>query len=334
MNQTLVDLFQRQITYVRFSVTDRCNFRCVYCMPERMRFVPRAQILSLEELVTLARVFTSLGVSKIRLTGGEPLLRANIVWLCRQISALPGLDELVITTNGSCLSRMAQALKDAGVKRLNISLDTLHPEKFRDLTRRDQVKAVLAGIEAARKAGFERIKLNVVALKAYNHSQLPELLDYALERGLDISFIEEMPLGEIDSHDRDHAYYSSDEILSDLSAHHTLVESADNSNGPARYYRICQNGEPLPTRVGFISPHSHNFCATCNRVRVTAEGRLLLCLGQENSVDLRRILRTWPEQPERVREAIVEAVRQKPEKHEFMHGTPVKIMRYMNHTGG
>lgn len=328
---SLIDGFGRQINYVRFSVTDRCDFRCVYCMSEHMTFLPRAQILTLEELATLGRAFVELGARKIRITGGEPLVRRNVLWLFQELGRLRehGLAELVLTTNGSQLERMAADLKAAGVARINISLDTLDPERFRRMTRTGELDAVLRGIQAARAAGFRRVKLNAVILKGRNHDEVVPLARFAIENGLDISYIEEMPLGEIGDHDRAEAYYSSDALRADLERVFTLTPSTETTGGPARYYRVPGTG----SRIGFISPHSHNFCDACNRVRVSAEGRLLLCLGQEHSVDLRHVLRAHPGDRERVKHAIVAAMAIKPRGHEFQAGGQV-IGRHMNHTGG
>ena len=327
---SLQDGLGRRIEYLRLSVTDRCDFRCVYCMAEDMTFLPRAQILSLEEIERLARLFVSLGVRKIRLTGGEPLVRRGIVDLCARISALPGLRELVMTSNGSQLVKMAEPLATAGVKRLNISLDSLDAERFKAITRTGELQQVLDGIEAARAAGFERIKLNTVVLKGRNHDEVPALTDYALSRGLDITFIEEMPLGEV-GRERGEAYCSSDEVRAMLSERYHLLDSTESSGGPARYLRV--EGYP-DSRIGFISPHSHNFCDTCNRVRLTTEGRLLLCLGHENALDMRRLLRQHPGDDAPVREALERALLYKPARHEFSVDGEVQVLRFMNATGG
>ena len=320
----------RKIEYLRISVTDRCDFRCVYCMAEDMTFLPRQQILSLEEIERLARLFVARGVRKIRLTGGEPLVRRGVVDLCARISALPGLRELVMTTNGSQLTRLARPLAEAGVKRLNISLDSLNHERFRSITRTGDLQQVLDGIEAARDAGFERVKLNTVVLKGRNHDEVQALAAYALERGLDITFIEEMPLGEV-GRERGEAYCSSDEVRSLLAERYRLIDSAENSGGPARYLRV--DGYP-DSRIGFISPHSHNFCDTCNRVRLTTEGRLLLCLGHENSLAMRALVRRHPEHDEPVSQALERALQHKPARHEFSVGGEVQVLRFMNATGG
>jgi cyclic pyranopterin phosphate synthase len=328
----LVDRFGRRVTYIRFSVTDRCDLRCLYCMSEQMTFLPRARVLTLEELATLGRAFVDLGAHKIRITGGEPLVRQNVLWLFRKLGQLRehGLAELVLTTNGSQLERHAADLQAAGVARINISLDSLNPERFRRITRVGELAPVLRGIRAAQTAGFQRLKLNAVILKGRNHDEVTDLARFAVDNELDISYIEEMPLGVIGDHDRAKAYYSSDAIRADLAQTFTLIPSTENTGGPSRYYRIPGSA----TRIGFISPHSHNFCGDCNRVRVSAEGRLLLCLGQEHSVDLRHVLRAHPGNPERLKQAIVAAMAIKPRGHEFQLGGQPVILRHMSHTGG
>jgi cyclic pyranopterin phosphate synthase len=326
----LVDNFGRQVNYVRISVTDRCDFRCVYCMGEDMTFLPRAEILTLEEIAWLGRAFTELGVDKIRITGGEPLVRRNVLWLFEQLGQLPGLRELVLTTNGSQLARYAHDLRDAGVRRINISLDSLQPERFTRLTRVGDLNRVLQGIDAAQEAGFERIKLNSVILKNRNHDEVADLVLFAIDRGLDISFIEEMPLGVIGDHDRAEVYYSSDELLDNLQQIFELFPTNENSGGPSRYYRITGTD----TRVGLISPHSHNFCDSCNRVRITAQGQLLLCLGQEHSMDLRRVLRERPGDIEHLKLAIRSSMALKPEGHDFNLQEQPVILRHMSVTGG
>lgn len=326
----LIDRFGRHIDYVRLSITDRCDFRCVYCMAEDMTFLPRARVLTLEEMAEVGRAFVALGVRKIRLTGGEPLVRRDMLTLVEQLGALESLRELALTTNGSQLARMAPALRAAGLTRINVSLDSLQPERFRRITRTGDLATVLGGIRAAQAAGFERIKLNSVVLKHRNHDEVVDLVRFAIDEGLDISFIEEMPLGVIGDHDRAEAYYSSDEIRRDLSEHFELLPTTESSGGPSKYYRVGTTA----CRVGFISPHSHNFCGDCNRVRVSAEGRLLLCLGQEHSVDLRHVLRAYPGDRQRLQQAIVEAMRIKPRGHDFRLGAQPVILRHMNVTGG
>ena len=324
----LVDRFDRRVDYVRMSVTDRCDFRCVYCMAEDMTFLPREQVLSLEELYRAARAFTELGVRRIRLTGGEPLVRRDLVDLVDWMAELPGLEELNMTTNGARLARFADPLRRAGLTRLNISLDSLDAERFHRVTRTGRLDQVLEGIQAALEAGF-RVKLNTVILRGYNDDEIPELLNFALERGLDISFIEEMPMGEIDDHSRDNAHFPSEEIRERIREHHELISSPEQSPGPSRYWRIP--GHDI--RVGFISPHSHNFCHLCNRVRLTVEGRLLLCLGNEHSVDLKPLLRESDDDAA-VREAITRAMDIKPWGHDFRLAPGEELVRFMNMTGG
>lgn len=330
MTQQLIDSFGRRVTYVRLSVTDRCDFRCVYCMSEEMTFLPRAQVLTLEEIAQVAQAFTELGVEKIRLTGGEPLVRRNIEQLVSSIGALPGLRDFAMTTNGAGLRRHAEALRQGGMKRLNISLDSLDPERFRRLTRTGYLDKVLDGISAARQAGFERIKLNAVVLKGRNEDEVLDLVEFSRAEGLDISFIEEMPLGDVSDHSRAETYCSSDEVRERIEQRYPLMATTEATAGPSRYYRM----EDSETRVGFISPHSHNFCSSCNRVRVTVEGRLLLCLGNEHSVDLRAVLRRYPGDMEKLKAAIVEAMPLKPERHHFTTDGDVQVVRFMNMTGG
>jgi len=326
----LIDRFGRRVTYVRLSVTDRCDLRCLYCMAEHMEFLPRSQILTLEEMARLGRCFSELGVVKLRITGGEPLVRRNVIWLFRELGTLPGVRDLTLTTNGTQLGRLAGELKAAGVTRVNVSLDSLRPERFRALTRLGDIEKTLGGIDAALRAGFQRVKLNSVILKDVNHDESLDLVQFAMDRGMDISFIEEMPLGQVGAHDRAAAYYPSDAIRADLGRALELIPTTESTGGPSRYYRVAGSD----TRVGFISPHSHNFCGDCNRVRVTAEGRLLLCLGQEYSADLRRALRANPTDDDRVKRAIVSAMSIKPRGHDFELGAQPVILRHMNMTGG
>ncbi len=326
----LIDRFGRTVDYLRISITDRCDFRCVYCMAEDMTFLPRNQILSLEEIYLLAKTFVELGVKKIRITGGEPLVRKGALDLLASCGALEGLQELVLTTNGSQLVTAAPILKLANVKRLNISLDTLDAEKFKAITRTGDLEHVLNGIKAAKKIGFERIKLNAVILKNRNHSEVCDLVQFAVDNEIDISFIEEMPLGIVEKHNRAETYYSSDYIRADLAQKFTLQKISDNTGGPSDYYAVVNT----QSRVGFISPHSHNFCSTCNRVRLTVEGRLLLCLGNEHSIDLKAILRSPDFTTKKLKQAIIESMEIKPEKHEFNVKEQPIILRYMNMTGG
>jgi len=327
---SLIDRFGRTVNYVRLSITDRCDFRCLYCMAEDMTFLPRAEILSLEEIYEVASAFTELGVGKIRITGGEPLVRKGALGLIESIGGLPGLRELVLTTNGSQLEQSASTLKAAGVRRINVSLDSLRPERFRAITRVGDLAQVLRGIDAALAAGFVRLKLNAVILKHRNEDEVVDLVRFAEQRGIDISFIEEMPLGIVDGRDRGEDFCSSDEIKATLERTFTLFPSPESTGGPSRYFRVAGSD----TRVGFISPHSHNFCGACNRVRVTAEGRLLLCLGNEHSVDLKRVIRSHPGARDRLREAIVAAMALKPERHHFDIQAQPLIFRHMNATGG
>ncbi|WP_210395836.1 GTP 3',8-cyclase MoaA [Motiliproteus sediminis] len=326
----LIDRFGRTVDYVRISVTDRCDFRCVYCMSEQMTFLPRAEVLSLEEIEQVATALVELGVRKIRLTGGEPLVRRGIEELVAKLGALPGLDELVMTSNGSQLPKYADSLRRGGMKRINISLDSLRPERFEHITRTGKLDKVLAGIDAAKAAGFERIKLNAVIMRGRNEDEVLDLVEFARERALDISFIEEMPLGRISDHHRGETYCSSDEVHAMISERYPLVEATERTAGPSHYFRMADSS----TRIGFISPHSHNFCHECNRVRVTVEGRLLLCLGNEHSVDLREVVRRYPGDSTRLKQALIDAMEIKPERHEFNVDEEPQILRFMNMTGG
>jgi len=330
-NNRLIDRFGRTVSYVRLSVTDRCDLRCVYCMPEKMKFVPRTQLLTLEEMESVGRAFIKLGVDKIRITGGEPLVRQNILQLFRNLGAIDGLRDLTLTTNGTQLTKFAQPLRDAGVTRINISLDTLRADRFHEMTRVGELQKTLDGIDAAIACGFKQIKLNTVVLRNHNHDEILDLVNFCIGRGIDISFIEEMPLGQNDHHDRAVAYYSSDQILADLEQHFELVPSTMTTAGPTRYYQLSEHAN---TRVGFISPHSHNFCDSCNRVRVTAEGRLLLCLGQEHSMDLRRVIRAHPGEPEALEQALIDSMEIKPKGHDFNLNSQEILLRHMNLTGG
>jgi len=326
----LIDRFGRTVDYLRISITDRCDYRCVYCMAEDMTFLPREQVLTLEEIYTLAKAFAELGVKKIRVTGGEPLVRKGVLELLENIGQIESLNELVITTNGSQLETMASDLTGAGVKRINISLDTLDADKFKAITRTGDLQQVLRGIDAVKAVGFERIKLNAVILKGSNHQEVCDLVQYAVDKVIDISFIEEMPLGVVTKHDRSEAYYSSALIKEDLARRFSLEATLEKTGGPSNYFKVVGT----QTRVGFISPHSENFCSTCNRVRLTVEGRLLLCLGNEHSVDLKAVLRENPSDMVVLKQAIIDAMLIKPEKHEFnIHEQPV-ILRYMSMTGG
>jgi cyclic pyranopterin phosphate synthase len=325
----LQDGFGRKITYLRLSVTDRCDLRCTYCMTEKMQFLPRSEILSLEECLFIARVSVGLGVDKIRLTGGEPLVRKNFVWLVGRIRELEGLRELTMTSNGSQLAQYAAPLAEAGLDRVNISVDSLDPEVFRRITRGGDLRQVLAGVDAAIAAfGAARVKLNVVMQRGINHAELPSLLAAALLRGVDISFIEQMPLGKAMQRHAD-SFYGSDEALSLLGQQHELIPSVESTGGPARYWRIAGHG----SRIGFISPHTQNFCAACNRMRVSARGELFPCLGFENMADLLPAVRARDEAA--LRDLIRQAVAAKAQAHEFdLSEQQPRIVRFMSYTGG
>src|SRR5690554_867395 len=289
-NRPLVDPFGRRITYLRLSVTDRCNLRCTYCMAEHMTFLPRQQILTLEEMTAIGAAFSEMGVTKIRLTGGEPLTRQRILTLTRNLAGLADIKELAMTTNGLLLPRYARPLRDAGLGRLNISIDSLDPQRYRAMTRVGELSQVLAGIKAAQLAGFDAIKLNAVVLAGVNDREVLDLARFAVDGGMDISFIEEMPLGHIDSHQRNETRFFSDRIREVLDTAFELVPSTETTGGPSRYFRVCG----AASKIGFISPISNNFCAGCNRVRLTAEGRLLLCLGNDHALDLKAVVRRHP----------------------------------------
>jgi len=327
---TLIDQFGRRVDYIRLSITDRCDFRCVYCMGEDMTFLPRNEVLTLEECARLVRTFVGLGVNKVRITGGEPLVRKNALWLFEEIGQLQGLRELVLTTNGSQLERQAVALRQAGVKRINISLDSLDSERFRRITRVGELDKVLRGIATARQAGFDHIRLNTVLMRGVNDDEALPLLEFAMQQEVDIAFIEEMPLGEVD-HARGSTCVSNAEILKLLHSHYPLISSTETTGGPARYWRIPET----QTRVGFISPHSHNFCESCNRVRITCKGELFLCLGQEDKVDLLPLLRRHPQDDAPLIEAILHSMQIKPKGHDFdLDRAKPAVVRFMSMTGG
>lgn len=327
---TLIDSFGRQVDYIRLSITDRCDFRCQYCMSEDMTFLPRDEVLSLEECARLVKVFVRLGVSKVRITGGEPLVRKNALWLFEEIGQLPGLDECVLTTNGSQLDKYAQALKQAGVKRINISIDSLQADRFRQITRIGDLSKVRNGLEAAIAAGFENIKLNCVLMRGINDDEAIDLVRFAIQKQIDLSFIEEMPLGEV-NHTRANSFISNTETLDMLKQHISLTPSTLNTGGPARYWQVDGHA----TRIGFISPHSHNFCESCNRVRITCKGELYLCLGQEHKVELMPLLRAYPNDDQPLIEAIHQGMRIKPQGHDFdLARAAPAVVRFMSHTGG
>ena len=328
----LIDPFGRQIAYVRVSVTDRCDFRCVYCMSEDMNFLPKRDVLSLEELERLCSAFIGLGARKIRITGGEPLVRRNVMSLFRGLKRhleSGALDELVVTTNGSQLARFAHELADCGVRRINVSLDTLDPDKFRAVTRWGDLAAVLKGVDAAVEAGL-KIKINAVALKGFNDREARALVDWAHGRGFDMTFIEVMPLGEMER-DRADQFMPLTELRADLERSLTLTPSTYATGGPARYFDVKETGG----RIGFITPLTHNFCKSCNRVRVTCTGTLYMCLGQEDAADLREPLRR-SESDEPLIAAIRSAIQRKPKGHDFVIARAAKpaVQRHMSATGG
>src|SRR5438874_1632672 len=329
----LIDPFGRHITYLRVSVTDRCDFRCVYCMAENMTFLPKADLLSLEELDRLCSAFVERGVRKLRLTGGEPLVRRGIMTLFHSLARhlrSGALDELTLTSNGSQLPKYAAELAELGVKRINVSLDTLDPDKFRAVTRWGELDKVLAGIDAAQAAGL-KIKINAVALKGVNEDEFPQLIDWAHGRGMDLTLIEVMPLGDVGEGRLDQ-YLPLSIARARLAERYTLDEIDDRTGGPARYVRLAETGG----RLGFITPLTHNFCESCNRVRLTCTGTLFMCLGQEDAADLRTPLRQ-SESDEPLEAAIREAIDRKPKGHDFIidrrHNRPA-LARHMSVTGG
>ncbi len=329
----LIDPFERQITYLRVSVTDRCDFRCVYCMSEHMSFLPRAELLTLEELDRLCSAFVRLGVRKLRITGGEPLVRRGIMGLFHSLGRhlkTGALDELTLTTNGSQLPRFADELYSAGVRRVNVSLDTLDAENFVRVTRWGRLDKVLEGLRAAKRAGLQ-VKINTVALRGVNESELPDLVVWCADEGYDLTFIETMPLGDIDG-DRTEQYLPLSLVRAALRKRWTLDESSHRTGGPARYVTVRETGQ----RLGFITPLTHNFCESCNRVRLTCTGTLYMCLGQEDAADLRAPLRS-SEADDALVAAIEEAIGRKPKGHDFVidrRQTGPSIGRHMSVTGG
>ena len=333
----LIDPFARPITYLRVSVTDRCDFRCTYCMAEQMQFLPKRDLLTLEELDRMCSAFVGLGVRKLRITGGEPLVRRNIMQFFRAMSRHlgQGLEELTLTTNGSQLARFADELADCGVRRVNVSLDTLDPDRFAQITRWGRLPQVLEGIEAATRAGL-RVKINTVALKGFNEAELFPLLDWCAAHGHDLTFIEVMPMGEMGEEARLDQYWPLSELRARLAERLTLTPLTERTGGPARYVRIEETGQ----KIGFITPLTHNFCESCNRVRLTCTGELFMCLGQEDRADLRAPLRAGDSDAP-VRQAIREAITRKPKGHDFDYtrradGAHVagQMSRFMSHTGG
>ena len=334
MNAPLIDPFARAITYLRLSVTDRCDFRCVYCMSENMTFLPKRDLLTLEELDRLCTSFIGLGVRKLRITGGEPLVRRDIMSFFQGMSRhlqSGALKELTLTTNGSQLHRFANDLYEAGVRRINISIDTLDEAKFAEITRWGKLTNVLRGIDAALKAGL-KVKLNAVALKDFKESELFDLTAFCAAHDMDLTFIEVMPMGDLGEEDRVGQYWALSDLQEQLATRYTLTDLPDRTGGPARYLRIEETGQ----RVGLITPLTHNFCESCNRVRVTCTGEIYTCLGQEGSADLREPLRS-SEGNEVLEDAIRAAISNKPRGHDFDYSRGSeggKMSRHMSHTGG
>jgi cyclic pyranopterin phosphate synthase len=330
----LIDPFAREISYLRVSVTDRCDFRCVYCMAEDMTFLPKADILTLEELARLCNAFIDMGVRKLRLTGGEPLVRRNIMWLIRELGRRldgGGLDELTLTTNGSQLAKYAEQLFEAGVRRVNVSIDTLDPDSFRTITRWGKLDQVMEGLAAADRAGLA-VKINAVALKGVNEDELADMLQWCGDRGYDMTVIEVMPMGDIGGENRVDQYLPLSMVRSKLSERFTLTDIPYMTGGPARYMRVEETGG----RLGFITPLTHNFCESCNRVRLTCTGTLFMCLGQDDAADLRAPLRA-SEANTQVSDAIREAITRKPKGHDFIidrRRPRAPVARHMSVTGG
>ena len=330
----LIDPFQRAITYLRVSVTDRCDFRCVYCMSENMTFLPKKELLTLEELDRMCSTFIRMGVEKLRITGGEPLVRRNIMSFFQSMTRhldSGDLKELTLTTNGSQLHRFSNDLYDAGVRRINVSLDTLDEEKFARVTRWGRLPQVLKGIDAAQNAGL-RVKINAVALKGFNEDELFKLTEWCASRDMDLTFIEVMPMGEMGEEDRLDQYWSLDDLRGELAKQYTLKDLAHRTGGPARYVELEETGQ----QVGFITPLTHNFCESCNRVRLTCTGELFMCLGQEDNADLRSALRA-SESDAPLEDAIRKAIGLKPKGHDFDYSRQEiegQMTRHMSHTGG
>ena len=334
LNPPLIDPFARAISYLRVSVTDRCDFRCTYCMAENMTFLPKAELLSLEELDRLCSAFVAMGVQKLRITGGEPLVRKGILTFFRAMSRhldSGTLQELTLTTNGSQLARYAADLAACGVRRINVSLDTLNSDKFARITRWGRLHQVLEGIKAATAAGL-RVKINAVALKDFNEDELFSLLDWCAGEGHDLTFIEVMPMGDLGNENRLDQYWSLRDLRSRLADRFTLTEMSERTGGPARYVRINETGQ----KIGFITPLTHNFCESCNRVRLTCTGELYMCLGQEDMADLRAPLRASPDNAA-LENAIRAAIARKPKGHDFDYSRQKvagQVTRHMSHTGG
>ncbi|WP_425050033.1 GTP 3',8-cyclase MoaA [Psychromarinibacter sp. S121] len=335
MTPRLTDPFERAITYLRVSVTDRCDFRCTYCMAENMTFLPKKELLTLEELDRMCSTFVGLGVEKLRITGGEPLVRRDIMTFFRSMTRhldAGTLKELTLTTNGSQLARFADDLWDAGVRRVNISLDTLDDDRFAQITRWGRLPQVMKGIEAARNAGM-RIKINTVALKGFNEDELFTLVDWCAREDMDLTFIEVMPMGDMGEVDRLDQYWPLSDLRARLAERYTLTDLPERTGGPARYVRL----EETDQKIGFITPLTHNFCESCNRVRLTCTGELFMCLGQEDMADLRTPLRNFPDTDAPLVSAIEKAIGRKPKGHDFDYSrqrADGQMTRHMSHTGG
>ena len=331
----LIDPFARAITYLRVSVTDRCDFRCVYCMAENMQFLPKKELLTLEELDRLCSTFVGMGVQKLRITGGEPLVRRDIMTFFNGMSRhldSGALKELTLTTNGSQLERFADDLYAAGMRRINVSLDTLDEDKFARVTRWGRLPQVLRGLDAAQRAGL-RVKINAVALKGFNEDELFTMTEWCASRDMDLTWIEVMPMGDMGETDRIGQYWSLEDVRTALETKYQLTDLAERSGGPARYVRIEGTGQ----KIGFITPLSHNFCESCNRVRLTCTGELYMCLGQEDMADLRAPLREHPSDTQHLKTAIRRAIERKPKGHDFDYSRQTisgQMSRHMSHTGG
>ena len=326
----LTDQFNRKINYIRISVTDRCDFRCIYCMSEQMKFLPKKELLTLEEINRIASIFISMGVEKIRITGGEPLVRKNIDTLFNNLSKNKDLKELTLTTNASQLMKKAEMLKASGIKRINISLDSLNPLNFKKMTRTGDLSNVLDGIEHAINIGLKQIKLNTVIMRGINDHEIFDLVEFAIKKNIDISFIEEMPLGDT-AFSRKSTFTSNDEVLKKIKANYLIAKIDYRTGGPAEYWQILST----KSRIGLISPHSHNFCEECNRVRISCKGELFLCLGQDDKIELMPLLREYPNNDQPIKDAILNSMKIKPKSHEFnLEQNKPAVVRFMSHTGG
>ena len=326
----LTDQFNRKINYMRISVTDRCDFRCIYCMSEQMNFLPKNQLLTLEEINRIATIFISMGVEKIRITGGEPLVRKNVDTLFDKLSKNKDLKELTLTTNASQLLKKAGMLKASGIKRINISLDSLNPLNFKKMTRTGDLNKVLDGIEYAISIGLKQLKLNTVIMKGINDHEIFDLIEFAIKKNIDISFIEEMPLGTTEF-SRKSTFTSNDEILEKIKTNYLIDKIEYRTGGPAEYWQILGT----KSRIGLISPHSHNFCEDCNRVRISCKGELFLCLGQDDKIELMPLLRNYPNNDQPIKDAILNSMKIKPKSHEFnIEQSKPAVVRFMSHTGG